>query len=134
VVKAPEILSNVGYNAKVDLWSLGVILYILLCGFPPFYEENTDDLFEQIKQGRYEFPSPWWDSISDEAKDLVRSLLVVDPSKRFTVDELLAHQWITHEQPTIHLSQAQSALVKYNAQRKMRKAAMGIIAAQKLSL
>merc|ERR1719198_2157866 len=64
---APEILQNKGYDSPaVDMWSTGVILYILLCGFPPFYEEELPALFDQILKARYDFPSPWWDSISDD--------------------------------------------------------------------
>ena len=80
---APEILMGEAYDKEVDMWSLGVILYILLCGFPPFYEEHTPELFKIIKKGEYDFPSPYWDEISDDAKDLVNKLLVVDPKKRY---------------------------------------------------
>ena len=71
---APEILKNKGYDSgAVDMWSAGVILYILLCGFPPFYEEELPALFDQILHARYDFPSPWWDNISADGKDLVKS-------------------------------------------------------------
>lgn len=73
---APEVLTGMGYGAEVDMWSLGVILYILLCGFPPFYDDSTQTLFEIIKRGEYEFPSPYWDEVSTDAKDLVSKLLV----------------------------------------------------------
>jgi calcium/calmodulin-dependent protein kinase I len=91
---APEILKNEPYTRQVDLWSIGVILYILLCGFPPFYHDQTAKLYEQIKRGDYSFPSPYWDEISPEAKDLVRGLLTVDPAKRMTSDQVLKHPWI----------------------------------------
>ena len=75
---APEILANKGYDkTAVDMWSVGVILYILLCGFPPFYEEELPALFDSILKARYDFPSPFWDNISAGAKDLVRGLLNV---------------------------------------------------------
>ena len=80
---APEVLQNKGYSSgAVDVWSTGVILYILLCGFPPFYEEELPALFDQILKGKYDFPSPWWDNISKDAKDLVKAMLTVDPKKR----------------------------------------------------
>jgi hypothetical protein len=75
--------------AQVDMWSLGVITYIMLCGFPPFYDENNAALFAQIKAGAYDFPSPYWDDVSEDARDLVRQLLVVDPAKRLCVARTL---------------------------------------------
>jgi len=90
---APEVLKNKGYDKQVDVWSIGVILYILLCGFPPFYEENTALLFEQIMRGQYDFPEPYWDPISAQAKDLVQHMLVVDPKKRYTTQQCMAHSW-----------------------------------------
>ena len=86
---APEVLKNKGYDSgAVDMWSTGVILYILLCGFPPFYEEELPALFEQILHARYDFPSPWWDNISKEAKALVQGLLTIDPKQRLTADQV----------------------------------------------
>jgi len=129
---APEILRNQGYDEAVDNWSLGVILYILLCGFPPFYEEDLPALFEQILEGRYDFPSPWWDNISSDAKNLVQRLLTVEKSKRATCKDILAHPWVKSTAPDTHLDTAQKAMRKYNASRKMKKAAMGIMAAKRL--
>jgi calcium/calmodulin-dependent protein kinase I len=91
---APEILNGTGYGREVDYWSIGVILYIMLCGFPPFYEESNQKLFEMIKGGTYDFPSPYWDEISDMAKDLIKQILVVDPKKRMTAEEILNHPWV----------------------------------------
>lgn len=92
---APEVLKNEPYGPQVDLWSMGVILYILLCGFPPFYHESTTVLYKQIKKGAYQFPDPYWSDISDNAKNLVARLLTVDPAKRATPDEVLSHVWLT---------------------------------------
>ena len=94
---APEILFGKGYGKEVDYWSIGVILYILLCGFPPFYEETNQELFEKIKNGEFEFMSPYWDDISDLAKDLINKLLVVEPTQRLNAEEILAHPWIVGE-------------------------------------
>jgi len=91
---APEVLKGEKYDKAVDLWSLGVILYILLCGFPPFYHQNTNMLYKQIKKGEYDFPDPYWTDISESAKSLVRGLLTVDPKKRMSAKDVLAHQWI----------------------------------------
>jgi len=92
---APEVLKGEHYTKAVDMWSLGVILYILLCGFPPFYHQNTNMLYKLIKKGAFEFPDPYWTDISDSAKSLVRGLLTVDPSKRMEAKDVLAHPWIS---------------------------------------
>lgn len=98
---APEIIAETpeGYGLEVDLWATGVIAYIMLCGFPPFASASKvqKDLFKKIKLGKFTFPSPYWDGISENAKDLVRKLLVVEPGKRYTAAQLLAHPWIANE-------------------------------------
>jgi len=94
---APEVLHMKGYDQQCDIWSFGVIVYILLCGFPPFYADNDKMLFDKIKAGKYEFLKPYWDPISDGAKDFVSKMLVVDPKKRATVDDLLAHEWLSKQ-------------------------------------
>jgi len=131
---APEVLQNKGYTGgAVDCWSVGVILYILLCGFPPFYEEELPALFEQILKARYDFPSPWWDNISKEAKDLVKGLLTVDPKKRLTADQVLQSKWVSGSAPNTALTGAADNLKKYNATRKLKKAAQGIMAAARVA-
>jgi len=94
---APEVLHMRGYNEKCDIWSLGVIVYILLCGFPPFYADNDAQLFEKIKKGQYEFLKPYWDPISAEAKAFVKRMLTVDPAKRPSAEELMADPWLGAE-------------------------------------
>jgi calcium/calmodulin-dependent protein kinase I len=94
---APEILEGRPYGTEVDIWSVGIITYILLCGYPPFNHENHTELFNLIKKGAYEFDSPFWDNASEAAKDLIRRMLVVDPKGRETADQLLQHEWITGE-------------------------------------
>lgn len=95
---APEILDpseSRAYDRKCDLWSLGVILYICLCGYPPFSEEKAPPAMKtQIKKAIYSFDSPFWDHISAEAKDLIKHLLTVNPVDRITVDEALSHDWL----------------------------------------
>uniref|UniRef100_A0A7N8XN10 non-specific serine/threonine protein kinase n=1 Tax=Mastacembelus armatus TaxID=205130 RepID=A0A7N8XN10_9TELE len=93
---APEILFETGYGVAVDIWALGVILYILLCGFPPFRSRDRDqeELFQLIKQGQLHFPSPYWDLISEEARGLVRALLQPDPTVRLTAEQTLLHPWV----------------------------------------
>ncbi|ERF68800.1 hypothetical protein EPUS_06244 [Endocarpon pusillum Z07020] len=91
---APEIVKDERYSKAVDMWALGCVLYTLLCGFPPFYDESIQVLTEKVARGQYTFLSPWWDDISKPAQDLVSHLLTVDPDKRFTIREFLAHPWI----------------------------------------
>jgi calcium/calmodulin-dependent protein kinase I len=76
---APEICSGAGYGKEVDYWSIGVVIYIMLCGFPPFHDDNNSKLFHKIMTGDYDFPSPEFDNVSDCAKDLISRILVVDP-------------------------------------------------------
>ncbi|CDO74116.1 hypothetical protein BN946_scf185043.g166 [Trametes cinnabarina] len=92
---APEIVKDERYSKSVDMWAMGCVLYTLLCGFPPFYDESINVLTEKVARGYYTFLSPWWDTISDSAKDLITHLLCVDPAQRYTIDEFLAHPWVT---------------------------------------
>ncbi|KAI7905540.1 kinase-like domain-containing protein, partial [Cokeromyces recurvatus] len=94
---APEIVKDQRYSKSVDMWALGCVLYTLLCGFPPFYDESIKILTEKVAKGQYTFLSPWWDNISDEAKDLIENLLCVDPDKRYNINEFLDHPWIKNE-------------------------------------
>ena len=129
---APEVLKNTGYSGgAVDMWSAGVILYILLCGFPPFYEEELPALFDQILNARYDFPSPWWDEVSEDAKDLIGKLLELKTNQRLTAEQALEHKWLADARET-ELPGARKALKKYNASRKLKKVALGIIAQQRL--
>lgn len=107
---APEILQETRrrrYTKAVDVWSLGVVLYICLCGFPPFSDElytreNPYTLAQQIKMGRFDYPSPYWDSVGDPALDLIDKMLTVDVEKRITVDECLEHPWLTEKFPSVN--------------------------------
>ncbi|XP_060729119.1 serine/threonine-protein kinase DCLK2 isoform X3 [Tachysurus vachellii] len=94
---APEIIAELGYGLKVDIWAAGVITYILLCGFPPFRSENNvqEELFDQILQGHLDFPSPYWDNITDLAKELIGQMLRVNSQMRYTAEDILCHPWVT---------------------------------------
>ncbi|KAJ0395115.1 hypothetical protein ATCC90586_007745 [Pythium insidiosum] len=92
---APEIIRGESYGSEVDCWSLGVILFILLCGYPPFSGENHAIVFEKVLEARYKFSSPDWDDVSEAAKDLVRKLLTVDRSERLTAAGVLTHPWMS---------------------------------------
>ncbi|XP_018362585.1 PREDICTED: calcium/calmodulin-dependent protein kinase type 1-like isoform X1 [Trachymyrmex cornetzi] len=92
---APEVLAQKPYGKAVDVWSIGVISYILLCGYPPFYDENDANLFAQILRGEFEFDSPYWDDISASAKDFIGKLMCVNVEERYTCKQALAHPWIS---------------------------------------
>ncbi|KAM9329025.1 serine/threonine-protein kinase DCLK2 [Gastrophryne carolinensis] len=96
---APEIIAETGYGLKVDIWAAGVITYILLCGFPPFRSENNlqEDLFDQILIGKLEFPSPYWDNITDLAKELISCMLQVNVEDRYTAEQILSHPWVSDD-------------------------------------
>ncbi|XP_076830175.1 serine/threonine-protein kinase DCLK2 isoform X2 [Brachyhypopomus gauderio] len=96
---APEIIAELGYGLKVDIWAAGVITYILLCGFPPFRSERNvqEDLFEHILQGDLHFPSPYWDNITDAAKELIGRMLQVNVEARYTAEDVLCHPWVTED-------------------------------------
>uniref|UniRef100_A0A3Q2XGR4 Calcium/calmodulin-dependent protein kinase IGa n=1 Tax=Hippocampus comes TaxID=109280 RepID=A0A3Q2XGR4_HIPCM len=92
---APEVLAQKPYSKAVDCWSIGVITYILLCGYPPFFEENETRLFSKIMRAEYAFHSPFWDEISESAKDFIRNMMEKNPMKRFTTEQALRHPWIS---------------------------------------
>ncbi|XP_062308994.1 LOW QUALITY PROTEIN: serine/threonine-protein kinase DCLK1a [Osmerus eperlanus] len=96
---APEIIAETGYGLKVDIWAAGVITYILLCGFPPFRGSSDDQevLFDQILMGQLEFPLPYWDNVSETAKELIRSMLEVEVDQRYTSLQVLEHPWVNDD-------------------------------------
>jgi calcium/calmodulin-dependent protein kinase I len=92
---APEVLNASGYGKEVDMWSIGVITYILLCGFPPFYGDTVPEIFEQIMEANFDYPEEYWGTVSKEAKDFINKLLVVDSDKRLTASDALRHPWLS---------------------------------------
>jgi len=131
---APEVLQLNGYGKEVDMWSIGVIMYILLCGFPPFYEESNAQLFKAIMEGRFSYPDPYWSGVSDSAKDLINKLLVVDPKKRLTADQALQHPWIagTTANPEPLQNEVIVKMKRFNARRKFKMAITIILATIRL--
>jgi len=131
---APEVLKNEKYGPAVDMWSIGVILYILLCGFPPFYHENTKQLYKQIKKGEYSFVKPYWTQISEDAKDLVSILLTVDPDKRATPDDVLNHKWISGEASDRDLGTGYTNRMQLSqAKKRLRQGVKTIIAVNRFN-
>eukprot|EP00742_Colponemidia_sp_Colp-10_P006479 GILJ01006941.1.p1 GENE.GILJ01006941.1~~GILJ01006941.1.p1 ORF type:complete len:563 (+),score=73.58 GILJ01006941.1:1062-2750(+) len=134
--QAPEVLERKAYGNECDLWSLGVILYILLCGFPPFQDNDGDPSNQNrlIREATFSFPSPWWDSISDLAKDLVSHLLVKDVTQRYTADQVLNHPWIMGvNTPDMHLSTMIRRAKQFNAQRRLRSIVFASMALSRMS-
>jgi len=125
---APEVLAQKPYGKEVDVWSIGVISYILLCGYPPFYDENDANLFAQILKGEFEFDSPYWDDISHEAKEFIRKLMSVDVDKRLTCEEALAHSWITGATSDRNIHASVSEQLKKNFAKSRWKQAYHAIA------
>lgn len=123
---APEVLRRKPYGKAVDVWSIGVIAYILLCGYPPFYHENDSELFKQIMKGEYEFDSPYWDNISDSAKGFIRHLMDLDPRKRYSCRDAIQHAWISGDvAPEVNIHESVSTQIKKNAAKlKWKKAAL----------
>jgi len=109
---APEILQAKGYGKEVDLWSVGVITYILLCGFPPFYNENVPLLFESIMKADFDYPEEYWDHISDDAIDFIDSLLIPEPKQRLTAKQALTHSWLKNA-PSTPLKKVGSTMENY---------------------
>eukprot|EP00095_Tigriopus_kingsejongensis_P004505 maker-scaffold427_size174323-snap-gene-0.38 protein:Tk04505 transcript:maker-scaffold427_size174323-snap-gene-0.38-mRNA-1 annotation:"hypothetical protein DAPPUDRAFT_327956" len=125
---APEVLAQKPYGKSVDVWSIGVISYILLCGYPPFYDENDANLFAQILKGEFEFDSPYWDDISDEAKEFIRQLMCVDVEKRLNCEEALKHAWITGAKGDRNIHASVSEQLKKNFAKSRWKQAYNAIA------
>jgi len=92
---APEVLMSEAYDKSVDMWGVGIITYILLAGYPPFYADNDTQLFEKIMNADYDFDDECWDDVSDLAKDFIKHLLVKNPEDRFSAEQALEHAWIT---------------------------------------
>jgi len=132
---APEVLAQKPYGKAVDVWSIGVISYILLCGYPPFYDENDANLFAQILKGEFEFDSPYWDDISEEAKDFIRSLMCVNVENRLTCQTALEHSWITGKQSEKNIHATVSEQLKKNfAKSRWRQAYNAIAVSRQMKL
>ncbi|XP_046993180.1 calcium/calmodulin-dependent protein kinase type II alpha chain isoform X4 [Schistocerca americana] len=122
---SPEVLKKEPYGKPVDIWACGVILYILLVGYPPFWDEDQHRLYAQIKAGAYDYPSPEWDTVTPEAKNLINQMLTVNPSKRITASEALRHPWICQRErvaSVVHRQETVDCLKKFNARRKLKGA------------
>lgn len=132
---APEILESAPYGTKSDMWSLGVITYILLGGYPPFIEKNQRNLFRKIRKGEYKFHDEYWGNVSSEAKDMIRQLLNVDPYKRLSADKALQTAWMMGDDAELEkqdLSANKKKLSEFNAERTFKKAVHAVMMISKI--
>uniref|UniRef100_A0A671RAN7 calcium/calmodulin-dependent protein kinase n=1 Tax=Sinocyclocheilus anshuiensis TaxID=1608454 RepID=A0A671RAN7_9TELE len=122
---SPEVLRKDPYGKPVDIWACGVVLYILLVGYPPFWDEDQHKLYQQIKAGAYDFPSPEWDTVTPEAKNLINQMLTINPAKRITAEQALKHPWVCQRSTVasmMHRQETVECLRKFNARRKLKGA------------
>lgn len=119
---APEVLMCESYDKSVDMWGIGIITYILLAGYPPFYADNDTALFEKIMNAEYDFDDECWEDVSEPAKDFIRHLLIKDPNERLTATEALKHHWLNSDTPADKPLGIGNNMSQYNKQRKERDA------------
>ncbi|TDH64748.1 hypothetical protein CCR75_002465 [Bremia lactucae] len=137
---APEIVRKLPYNSKCDIWSLGVITYILLCGFPPFYSESHVEEMQNILNGAFEFIAPYFDKVSQQVKDLICKMLVVQPSKRLTAQEVVDHPWFNDikeaddDAPMLLVGKAMKETRHLNARSRFRAGVGAVMAVTKTQL
>jgi calcium-dependent protein kinase len=130
---APQVLAG-KYDMSSDLWSLGVIMYVVLCGYPPFYGESDADVLAKVRLGNFSFNAADWKAISEDAKNLIRMLLKMNPRDRYTAEQALNHVWVRNKAPKAQGGQLQTSLVDnlkgFRSQNKLKKAALHVIASQ----
>jgi len=131
---APQVLAG-KYDQSADLWSLGVIMYVVLCGYPPFYGDTDADVLAKVRLGNFSFNAADWKNVSEDAKTLIRMLLKMNPRDRYTAEQALNHIWVTAKAPKANNSNlCGQALVdnlkSFRSQNKLKKAALHVIASQ----
>jgi len=130
---APQVLAG-KYDQSSDLWSLGVIMYVVLCGYPPFYGETDADVLAKVRLGNFSFNAADWKSVSEDAKNLIRMLLKMNPRDRYTAEQALNHVWVKNKAPKATNVALQGSLVDnlrgFRSQNKLKKAALHVIASQ----
>lgn len=132
---APEIITHIPYGTKVDMWSAGVIVFILLGGYPPFHANQSHELYSLIRTANFKFDEEYWAHVSDDAKDLIRKLLEIDPAVRLSAEQALEHPWIKADDTTLanyNLDKNLDALRQFNARRKLKAAVKTVILANQM--
>lgn len=134
---APEIIHNIPYGTKSDIWSLGVITYILIGGYPPFVEDDQRELFRKICSGDYEFHEKYFNCVSDDAKTLISALLEINPKKRLSANQALSNIWICSDDEMLLKNDLTvgnfQKLKQFNAKRKVRAAVHSLIAVNRFT-
>lgn len=130
---APQVLAG-KYDYSSDLWSLGVIMFVVLCGYPPFYGETDADVLAKVRLGNFSFAKADWKDVSDDAKDLIRNLLKMNPRDRYTAEQALNHTWIKNKAPKAAAVPLKAGMMDnlkgFRSQNKLKKAALHVIASQ----
>jgi calcium-dependent protein kinase len=131
---APQVLAG-KYDQLSDLWSCGVIMYVMLCGYPPFFGESDAEVLSKVRLGNFSFNAADWKNISEDAKNLIRMLLKMNPRDRYTAEQSLNHEWIKNTAPkaanvSLQNSNMVDNLRSFRSQNKLKKAALHIIAGQ----
>merc|ERR1719156_122905 len=130
---APQVLAG-KYDQLADLWSCGVIMYVLLCGYPPFYGETDADVLTKVRLGNFSFNAADWKNVSEDAKNLIRMLLKMNPRDRYTAEQAMNHVWIKNKAPKAQAVPLQASFVDnlrgFRSQNKLKKAALHVIAGQ----
>jgi calcium-dependent protein kinase len=130
---APQVLAG-KYDQSSDIWSLGVMMYVVLCGYPPFYGETDADVLAKVRLGNFSFNAADWKSISEDAKNLIRMLLKMNPRDRYTAEQALNHVWVRNKAPRAEKVDLKSTLIDnlrgFRSQNKLKKAALHVIASQ----
>merc|ERR1711920_860707 len=128
---APQVLAG-KYDQLSDLWSCGVIMYVMLCGYPPFFGETDAEVLSKVRLGNFSFNAADWKNVSEDAKNLIRMLLKMNPRDRFTAEQALNHDWIKNKAPKAANVNLQSQFVQnlqnFRGHDKMKKAALNVIA------
>merc|ERR1712176_854564 len=130
---ATQVLAG-NYDHLSDLWSCGVIMYVILCGYPPFFGETDAEVLSKVRLGNFSFNASDWKHVSEDAKDLIRMLLKMNPRDRYSAEQALNHDWIKNKAPKSQGVSLQSGFVdnlrSFRSQNKLKKAALHIIAGQ----
>merc|ERR1719160_1634940 len=131
---APQVLAG-KYDQLSDLWSCGVIMYVMLCGYPPFFGETDAEVLSKVRLGNFSFNAADWKNVSEDAKTLIRMLLKMNPRDRYTAEQALNHVWVRNKAPKAKTGvNLQSSLVDnlkgFRSQNKLKKAALHVIASQ----
>ncbi|KAG8933014.1 hypothetical protein FRC03_008634 [Tulasnella sp. 419] len=129
---APEVLNSKGHGKPVDIWSVGIITYVLLCGYPPFRSEDPAELVAETTRGNIQFHDRFWKNVSDEAKGFVKTLLNVDPANRPTADQALKEHWLTTHNPSTEHDLSEGLKANFNPRARWQSAITKIRAANRL--